>query len=66
MFYSMILLSGYSTIPLAPAMLNFGIICLTTLSSRMVFNATQEGSEREEIVGFCRAGNIFNTYSREL
>ena len=32
----------------------------------LVFKATQEGSESEEIVGFCKAGNIFRTSSSEL
>jgi len=54
---SMILLIGYSTMPLAPAALSWGISARTRDSSRMVFTATQSGSDRAETVGFCRAGS---------
>ena len=48
----MILLSGYSTIPHAPASLRRGTSSRTRLSSRMVLTATHCPSESLEIVGF--------------
>ena len=51
------MLSGYSTIPVAPAAFNFGMTSRTTASSRIVFTATQFGSLKCEIVGKFNAGN---------
>src|SRR5262249_2769022 len=58
---SMILLSGYSTIPVAPAAFNCGTIVRTTFSSMIVFTSAHSGLDSAEIVGVCRAGRIFST-----
>ena len=48
---SMILFSGYSTMPRAPACLSCGTMCRTMFSSMIVFTATHSGSDSDEIVG---------------
>src|SRR5262249_38076148 len=58
LFQSMILLSGYSTMPRAPAALSFGTSVRTTLSSRIVLTATHSGFDSDDTVGFCSAGRI--------
>ena len=42
-FQSMILFSGYSTMPRAPACFSCGTMCRTTRSSMTVLTATQSG-----------------------
>src|SRR5205085_1486389 len=43
--YSMILLNGYSTMPLAPAALSCGTMCRTVSSSMIVLTATNSASD---------------------
>jgi len=54
----MILFSGYSTIPFAPACLSCGRICRIVLSSIMVLTASQVSSDSDEIdvLGYCFGG----------
>ena len=47
--------------PRAPACLSCGTMCRTTFSSMIVLTATHSGSDRAEMVGFCRAGRIART-----
>src|SRR5580698_8894565 len=58
---AMILLIGYSTIPHAPAVFKRGMMCRTVSSSRIVITSTHSGSDRDETVGFCKAGNTPST-----
>src|SRR5262245_46146071 len=60
---SMILFSGYSTMPDAPPAFNLGTMSRTIASSMIVFTSTQLGSERAEIVGVWRAGRMESTRS---
>ena len=57
----MTLLSGYSTIPRAPAAFRRGMMCRTIDSSRIVFTSAQFSSARLETVGCCRAGSKAKT-----
>ena len=61
--YSMILLSGYSTIPLAPACFRRGMRSRTTASSITVFTAIQSPFTKPDRVGFRSAGSTATTPS---
>src|SRR5205085_4576597 len=62
--YGTILFNGYSTIPVAPAALSFGIRSRTCNSVRIVLTATHVLSLNAEIVGFFMAGRSVSTASR--
>src|SRR5208337_1253680 len=62
--YNTTLFSGYSTIPVAFAALSLGTTSRTTPSSRIVFSATQSGSDSSETVGEFSAGNTASTAGR--
>src|SRR3984957_15059268 len=59
-----ILLSGYSTMPCAPASLRRGIIVRTVVSSRIVLTASHSSSLSVEMVGFLSAGSTAMTFAR--
>ena len=65
-FYSIILLMAYSTMPRAPASLRPGTILRTIESSTIVLTSTQSGSDNVETVGFCNAGSSSSTLSRSM
>src|SRR5882757_8305654 len=61
---STILLSGYSTIPCAPAAFKRGMMVRTMFSSTIVFTAIHSGSLNVETVGFFSAGSAASTAAR--
>src|SRR5258708_25421578 len=61
---STILLSGYSTIPCAPAAFKRGMMVRTMFSSTIVFTAIHAGSLSVDTVGFFSAGSTPNTAAR--
>src|SRR5208283_2577724 len=64
--HSTILLSGYSTMPCAPASFRRGMILRTVASSRIVLTASHSPSLNGEMVGFFNAGSTPSTLARSL